>query len=440
MRFIKFIKNKLGFTNEYAYHPEAIIITCFFNPMHSEYRLKAFHTFYNSIKHLNHKVIECVIGNDVPQLKDLSYGSLCIDTIHTDSMLWHKESILNKIVKDLPKLYKYVFWVDADVIFTNENWLTESVSKLQTGCNIIQPFEYCIHLNQDETKPNFNPDEYRGTVSDSLKRQKQMWRSFCSNYVTNRNISNDNNYDKHGHVGFAWGARREVLDTIPLYDKALIGGADHIIAHAAAGQIPHPCIVNAFKDDLENVLQWSNDFYTVVRGKIGYTKGDLYHIWHGDIDKRQYLKRVKDFTIKTKNISKKDKNGLYVATKGDDDYVKNYFRHREVIPSQSDYSNNNTRDDGFFQSMALGYMTDSTVMGGLLGGNWIGALVGEEIRDSNEHRQVDVSQPIESHPNGDIISSPIFSIPNTNSIPAIDNTNSIPNVDINNHNDTGNFS
>ena len=110
----------------------------------------------------------------------------------------------------------------------------------------------------------------------------------------NTSLWQDQNYNNHGHVGFAWGARREVLEAVPLFDRALIGGADHIIAHAAAGQIPHPCIAKSFTDNLEEVMAWSHQFYRVTQGKIGYVKGDLYHLWHGDINKRQYLKTRAD--------------------------------------------------------------------------------------------------------------------------------------------------
>jgi hypothetical protein len=75
-----------------------------------------------------------------------------ITTVHTDSLLWHKESLLNKVIGELPAKYKYVFWIDADVIFTNQNWLVDSVKQLQK-CNIVQPFEYCVHLNRNKLVP-----------------------------------------------------------------------------------------------------------------------------------------------------------------------------------------------------------------------------------------------------------------------------------------------
>lgn len=477
MGLIKFIKSTFGMAEKYANHPEAIVITCFFNPMHSPYRVKAFNQFYNSIKHLNYHVIECLIGEDDAQLPQ-GVNNPNFSQIRSDSVLWHKEALLNKVVRELPKKYKYVFWIDADVLFINTNWLVDSVNKLKGGANILQPFEYCIHLDQDETQPSFDVDDYRDTVSDPKNRQKQMWRSFSANYYDDahpyspkskqraawtglKDLSASPNYDQHGHVGFAWGARREILDKVPLYDKALIGGADHIIAHAAAGQVPHSCITNAFRDDLENVLHWSADFAAVVKGKLSYADGDLYHIWHGDIDKRQYLKRVKDFTVQTKHISEKDANGLYVAKKGQDAYVKKYLQHREVSPTPitpytpTPTTRNESHDDGFLQSMALGYMTDSPWLGGIMGGNFIGGLIGSELRGSQDNtvdttvfehhnHNIDVQQT-PSDNNGVNTTQPdnaplMFTVPEhgTNSMPDV-NTNSVPDAS-NNNQDNGNFS
>ena len=101
--------------------------------------------------YLNHRIIECLIGNAEQQLPDSPY----ITRVHTDSLLWHKESLINNVVKDLPPNFKYIFWIDADVIFTNQNWLVDSVRELQNFRNIVQPFEYCVHLNRNKLTPDF---------------------------------------------------------------------------------------------------------------------------------------------------------------------------------------------------------------------------------------------------------------------------------------------
>lgn len=391
---LKFLKSL--FSSKYATHDEAIIISCYFNPQNSLYRIKAFNHFYNSIKHMNHQIIECVIGDAKPHLKE----SENIKRVYTESLLWHKETLLNKIISELPRKYKYIFWIDADVIFTNKNWLTDSVKEFERGVNILQPFEYCVHLDKDQLKPEFDL-EFAKSMYDPkgsiVQRSKRLWRSFCSNWVTNKTHACSENYDVHGHVGFAWAARRDILEKVPLYDKALIGGADHIIAHAAAGQIGHKCITKSFTDDIDEVLSWSRDFFTFVKGKIGYVKGDLFHIWHGDIDKRDYFNRIVNFTSKAKNISMRDENGLFVTKdKESIKYMKNYFKQREVEHkkithnqsniNKNDYYNNNYHNDGFWESYMYGYLFNDGMMGGVMGGNFAGGMMGDMMNNSEEEQ------------------------------------------------------
>lgn len=356
---LDFLKNTFLNQNRYKTHSEAVIISCFYNPQNNPYRLLAFQKWYHSIKHLNYRIIECLMGEDASQLPN----DPNIIQVQTDSVLWHKETLLNKIIAELPSKFKYVFWVDADVLFTNNNWLIDSVNQLKAGAAIIQPFEYCVHLERNQLVPSFDVSKAKledsrpdGLRYDPEKKTKRLWRSFCANFVDQPRRSNSENYDVHGHVGFAWGARREVLTQCPLFDRALIGGADHIIAHAAAGQVPHTCIKKGFGDNIEEVLDWSRNFYDVVQGRIAYAPGDLYHIWHGDIAKRQYLKRIKDFTGETTKITERDANGLFVAGERDK-YVRSYMKDREVLPNE--YNDFEEFDEGFFEDM--GYLISDVV-------------------------------------------------------------------------------
>lgn len=341
IRLIDTFNNVVFNRNRYRTHSEAIIISCFWNPQNSPYRLIAFQKFYNSIKHLNHRIIECVIGDSKPQLPDSPY----IVRLTSDSLLWHKESLLNALVRVLPDSYKYVFWLDADIRFSNLDWMPQSVELMEKGINILQPYEYCVHLERNQTNPTFNVEA--AAKNFKFDPARKMWRSFCANYGTPE--GNSREYNTHGHVGFAWGARREILRQMPLYDRALIGGADHIMAHAAAGQVPHECIIKAFRDDIENVEPWMNDFASLIDGRVGFIPGNVYHYWHGDIGKRQYLQRIKDFTLKSKEIQDRDANGLWV--KKDDPYISKYFQQREVPAEDIGYDG---FDEGFFEDM--GYM------------------------------------------------------------------------------------
>ena len=417
MKVLDFIKNNFLYGNKYKTHSEAVIIACYYNPTNNPYRLKAFNEFYNSIKHLNHRIVECVIGDVKPELPENEF----ISRIFTKTTLWHKESLLNGIISKLPPEFKYVFWIDADVILTNQNWMQDAVAELQKN-RMVQLFEYCVHLDKDYLRPDFNLDKAKLTCG-TAKRHPSVWRSFGANHISG--TSGLDNYDKHGHVGFAWGIRRYLLDAMPLYDKALIGGADHIMAHAAVGQIGHSCIMKSFTDDIDAVNKWSETFYKIIGGQLGFVKGDLYHIWHGDVAKRQYLKRIQDFTSTAKEITERDENGLFVSK--NDDYVKKYMEHREntgdtqthttSIPKEAlhtgkkpyknivtignkgignsySYAREQKRreleqqypdsDNSFIESLLVGYFTDSTLMGAAVGGDILGAAIGDMLNNNNQ--------------------------------------------------------
>ena len=300
---------------EYTSNPEACIVCCFFNPQRSAIRLKVFRQFHESIKHLNHVVVELAIGSDGWQLQK----SDNVHQLRTKSLLWHKESLINWAVARLPKSYKYIFWLDADVLFTNCEWLTDSVQVLQSH-TIVQPFEFCVHLAQHSASPGLD------LCGLEHYNSNRVLKSFGAAHA--QGLSGNLNYYVHGHVGFAWGARREVLEATGLFDKALIGGADHIMAHASVGQIKHPCLSRTFSNSASIVEEWSNRFYQATQGLLGYTRGSLYHLWHGDVLKRDYFRTFIDFDSKLLQY-KQDGQGLYTSDDGDA-YVRNYFKYREV--------------------------------------------------------------------------------------------------------------
>lgn len=170
------------------------------------------------------------------------------------------------------------------------------MKKLEAEFSIVQPFEYGIHLDK-----GFHP--YQSDALDTMKvyckfepeaiprADRRVWRSFAANYEE-KTFWEHEEYDFHGHVGFARGCRREVLEALELYERALIGGADHIIAHACVCQIGHSCIRKAWVDveDQAAIEEHSVNLYARTIGGLGYVQEDLYHLWHGELKDREYLK------------------------------------------------------------------------------------------------------------------------------------------------------
>jgi hypothetical protein len=325
----------------YQNHPEAWIISCYFNPGKYSSRRRNFEIFYEQLhgSKVNYLIAECAFGIEEFELpKDDR-----ILQFRAKHQLWQKERLLNLLIKQLPLTCKYVFWLDADVLLNNPNWIPEAVENLQTN-TICQPFSLAVRLEKDDMAPNFNVQASKVLVdypSPNSPPQTRLWRSFAYNYCKNRHLAESSWFDIHGHTGFAWGARREILEQVPLFDKAIVGTADHIIAHAAVGQIPHPCLEKAFTDPrmLDRVYQWSRQFNQLTHNQIGFVEGELWHLWHGDLKNRQYLQRTQDFSEIDFDLDEDlivNDDELYEFSDDRQDvqgWMNNYFESR-----QEDYS------------------------------------------------------------------------------------------------------
>lgn len=358
------------FTSGYKNNPDAIVIACYFNPQRNEYRKQAFDKWYSTIKHLNHFVLEAVPHGSPPELPDI-LGK--IEHIQVEQMLWHKETLLNKIINRVVQegKFKYIFWLDTDVIFDNRSWLVDACKELE-NYNVVQPFEYCLHLDRNELPEKnqfFTKGIDLGNYIKDWANQGKIWRSFGSNVKDKPKNAMSDDYDIHGHVGFAWGARTSYLKQIGgLYDKALIGGADHIMAHAFVGQIPCSCIAKSFGEN-SDITEWSRMAYYVndvpYMSGISYAKGNLFHIWHGDIEKREYYKRIKEFTPMSTGKVNRDETGFYQTSDSNvSDYFLNYLEQRENVSSNYTFHNDTITFDVPIQ--------ESSFEGGQFGGSGAG--------------------------------------------------------------------
>jgi hypothetical protein len=164
----------------------------------------------------------------------------------------------------------------------------------------------------------------------TLAKNNKIWRSFANVYKTDKSRFYSNDYDLHGHVGFIWGARLDNLKKCPLFEKGLIGGSDHIIAHATTGQFQEKDILEVYSDNINEVKSFMR-LWNLYHNKLTYVKGNLFHIYHGDLEKRDYYKRIKNFTPYTKEITQKDNNGFYIPTESAKIYYDEYYENRETI-------------------------------------------------------------------------------------------------------------
>ena len=75
-------------------------------------------------------------------------------------VLWQKERLLNALMERLPERYRYVAWVDGDILFDRVDWMAGAVGLLERS-PVIQLFDSVGYL--DETgRP---AGEKRGLIS-----------------------------------------------------------------------------------------------------------------------------------------------------------------------------------------------------------------------------------------------------------------------------------
>jgi len=224
--------------------------------------------------------------------------------LRSSHMLWHKERALNLGYEALKKLVpnvKNIAILDADIKFSNENWVHDTILALD-HYQVVQPFSQCIYLGPDNEMLWTCPSRFQGWIN---KGYAQRPAKPLNQVVT-------------GHPGLAWAFRRETLDNLGgLFDLSITGSGDTHMANALMGDVifnSRPGMSPGFEKALK---EWQAKCDTFVKQNIGAVKGACSHYWHGKGDERGYDKRW-DITCFHKYDPATDitvgDNGLYEYT------------------------------------------------------------------------------------------------------------------------------
>ncbi len=304
-------------------------ITSFFNPAKYPNKVENYQKFRNSLKRQGLKLVcvETVFDDSKFELKDSDAEILIQIRGNKKNIMWQKEAMLNIALKNLPKDCDKIAWLDADVIFQNYNWVKET-AKLLEDYNVVQPFSYCVRLRKGDSIDSLDLNTLKFGI-----REGEFF--FSSGFKYPKNNFDFENYFESGDFGFAWCARKEIFDNIGFYDKAILGGADYLIAKAFYGinWIPVKDIFSVrFGQDF---LKYFNNLSRVIHKSVYFTRGNLFHLWHGDFVNRNYDKRYK--ILWEENFSPTldvsiGKNGLLEWSSdkfGLHDFVLDYFALRK---------------------------------------------------------------------------------------------------------------
>src|SRR5579885_1230693 len=118
------------------------VITCHFNPLGFRRPIANYFRFRESLRGATVFTIEASFSGRFSLPADWKIRA------NERNILWQKERLLNEALKRLPARFDCVAWIDADLLFMNERWAAETVSKLD-HVPVVQLFEHAHHLDAD---------------------------------------------------------------------------------------------------------------------------------------------------------------------------------------------------------------------------------------------------------------------------------------------------
>lgn len=251
---------------------DLFLVTCYFNSGNFQTRRDTYDRFVRPIREsgLELLTVECAFGN-----ADFVFPpGPEILRVRCRDVMWQKERLINLAVASLPQSARKIAWLDCDVLFANPAWAVQTAALLD-DFPIVQTFRTAIRLPRGQAS-------YRGLG--------EVWNGFgWVSEVVPGIFAKD--YVHHGHTGFAWAARREILDRHGLYDACISGSGDHFIAHAMRGDVRMDCEFSIGQNVREHFHRWAQPFHADISGRIGSTPGTVLHLWHGDTKNRKYADR-----------------------------------------------------------------------------------------------------------------------------------------------------
>lgn len=296
------------------------VITSYYNPEHYRTRRQNFDAFASALSDAGIPlvVIEAAFGEDEFEL-DPRYGD--IHRVRGRHVLWQKERLLNLLLERLPPSVRFIAWLDCDLLFENPEWAKESVRILERSA-VLQPFDRVVRLPRGHS---------------TFQGEGDSWHSFASVLNQHPSLLLSGDFARHGHTGFAWAARRDVLNGIGLYDGCIAGSGDHMMAHAFAGDWESRCIQRILcenRSHVDHFVQWSRRIYPRVRSRIGVLPGDVYHLWHGETADRRYVLRNRQLAAAGFDPARDLRSGMSGLWEWQDersdlrDWAIHYFKQR----------------------------------------------------------------------------------------------------------------
>jgi hypothetical protein len=213
--------------------------------------------------------------------------------LRTETPIWHKESMINCGARLLPKTWKAMAWIDADIEFESSTWALDALKLLNGYADIVQLFSHAVDMDKDEMTMHV-------ANSGGYQYEKRIPNRTGNNYW---------------HPGYAWACTRKAYDKMGgLYENAILGSGDNIMMLSLIGQVQKALHEN-------NDASYKRDAFAyqdrVRQLRFSYVPGVIRHYYHGSKANRRYRERwqiLVDHKYDPFIHVTKNKNGLLIPT------------------------------------------------------------------------------------------------------------------------------
>jgi hypothetical protein len=175
------------------------------------------------------------------------------------SVYFCKEHLCRLLEKKVPRKFKKLLFLDADVIFEEPTWYS-SISDLLDSADVVHPFSSAHWLDIS----------YTNIVNERLS---------CL-YMDRTKI-----YDPKLHPGFGWAFRRDWYRKVGFYDYGVTGSGDTLSAAAWMNMALTKGYVR------QAHMKSYVEFRKHPQPRITCANGAIFHLWHGSIKNRKYNDR-----------------------------------------------------------------------------------------------------------------------------------------------------
>lgn len=249
-------------------------------------------------------------ANVVLHMGELAYGDRPFDVTNpeiypldrqwrTDHELFHKENILNCIIRDFPRDWKYGAIIDADFHFTRHDWALEAIHQLQMY-DWVQLFSTYMDLSGETLGTGHTPLQtsrsFAKTYHDNGGKLPPGWgNGFAAPAAVYDEKAGVTTLGQSvGATGGAWSFTREAFDAVGgLMDKGILGHADWFMAFGLVSERAPDMHDDSYTVGYRDYIKAWQRRAARCGKNIGYIDCHAIHHFHGPKGLRGYSSRDK---------------------------------------------------------------------------------------------------------------------------------------------------